>query len=167
MLQNDIEIKEKQFSNAELLPEIVKMLNEGHTVTLRLRGFSMRPFLEDNRDKALLTKAHDVKEGDPVLAEIAPKQYVLHRIVKIEGDKVTLRGDGNLNEEHCLLNDVKGSVIGFYRKERHQLDRTDGQKWLIYSYIWTRLYPVRRYLLAFYRHIWLKIFKSNQPYNKQ
>lgn len=167
MLQNNIEIKEKQFSNAELIPEIVKMLNEGHTVTLRLRGFSMRPFLEDNRDKALLTKANDVKIGDPVLAEIAPKQYVLHRIVQIKGDKVTLRGDGNLYEEHCLLNDIKGSVVGFYRKERNQLDRTDGQKWLIYSCIWTHLYPVRRYLLAFYRHIWFKIFKSNQLYNKQ
>ena len=56
MQQNGIEIKEIQFANSVILPEIVKMMNEGHTVTLRLRGFSMRPFLEDNRDKALLTK---------------------------------------------------------------------------------------------------------------
>ena len=53
MQQDHIEIKEVQFANAVLLPEIVKMLDEGHTVTLRLRGYSMRPFLEDNRDKAL------------------------------------------------------------------------------------------------------------------
>ena len=45
---------EIQFANADFLPEVVKMLNEGHTVTLRLRGFSMRPFLENDRDKALL-----------------------------------------------------------------------------------------------------------------
>jgi len=50
-------IKQVQFSNAILLPEVVKMLDEGHTVTLLLKGYSMRPFLEDNRDKALLTKA--------------------------------------------------------------------------------------------------------------
>lgn len=43
-----------QFENAVFLPEIVKMLNEGHTVTLTLKGYSMRPFLEDGRDKALL-----------------------------------------------------------------------------------------------------------------
>ena len=159
MQQDHIEIKEVQFANAVLLPEIVKMLDEGHTVTLRLRGYSMRPFLEDNRDKALLTKAIDPKVGDPVLAEVGPKHFVLHRIVNIEGDAVTLRGDGNLGDEHCRLQDVKGAVIGFYRKGRTTLDRTDGRKWRIYSYIWMHLYPIRRWLLAFYRRIWLKVFK--------
>ena len=129
--------------NAVLLPEIVRLLDEGHTVTLRLRGHSMRPFLEDGRDKALL----------------GPKHYVLHRIIAIEGNQVTLRGDGNLNNEYCQLNDVKGAVIGFYRKGRERLDRTDGTKWRFYSAVWTHLYPIRRYLLAFYRRIWLKFFK--------
>ena len=146
-------------ANSVLLPEIVRLLNEGHTVTLRLRGFSMRPFLEDGRDKALLTKAVSPKVGDPVLAEIEPKHFVLHRIVSIEGDNVVLRGDGNLGVEHCKLGDVKGAVIGFYRKGRSKLDRTDGKKWRTYSWIWTHLYPIRRYLLAFYRRIWLRMFK--------
>ena len=162
MQQDHIEIKEVQFANAVLLPEIVKMLDEGHTVTLRLRGYSMRPFLEDNRDKALLTKAIDPKVGDPVLAEVGPKHFVLHRIVKIEGDAVTLRGDGNLGDEHCRLQDVKGAVIGFYRNGRTTLARTDGRKWRIYSYIWMHFYPIRRWLLAFYRRIWLKVFKVRQ-----
>ena len=159
MQQSHLKVREIKLSNAEFLPEIVKLMDEGHTVTLRLRGFSMRPFLEDNRDKALLTKAIDPKVGDPVLAEIGPKHFVLHRIVKIEGDAVTLRGDGNLGDEHCRLQDVKGAVIGFYRKGRTTLDRTDGRKWRIYSYIWMHLYPIRRWLLAFYRRIWLKVFK--------
>ena len=146
-------------ANSVLLPEIVRLLNEGHTVTLRLRGFSMRPFLEDGRDKALLTKAVSPKVGDPVLAEIEPKHFVLHRIISIQGDNVVLRGDGNLGVEHCKLGDVKGAVIGFYRKGRSKLDRTDGKKWRTYSWIWTRLYPIRRYLLAFYRRIWLRLFK--------
>ncbi len=146
-------------ANSVLLPEIVRLLNEGHTVTLRLRGFSMRPFLEDGRDKALLTKAVSPKVGDPVLAEIEPKHFVLHRIISIQGDNVVLRGDGNLGVEHCKLGDVKGAVIGFYRKGRSKLDRTDGKKWRTYSWIWTRLYPIRRYLLAFYRRIWLRMFK--------
>ena len=146
-------------ANSVLLPEIVRLLNEGHTVTLRLRGFSMRPFLEDGRDKALLTKAVSPKVGDPILAEIEPKHFVLHRIISIQGDNVVLRGDGNLGVEHCKLGDVKGAVIGFYRKGRTKLDRTDGRKWRTYSWIWTRLYPIRRYLLAFYRRIWLRLFK--------
>lgn len=150
--------EEIHFSNSDLLPQIVSLLNEGHTVTLNLKGFSMRPFLENNRDKALLTKPEHPSVGDPVLAETELGHYVLHRIIKIEGDAVTLRGDGNLGEEHCKLENICGAVIGFYRKGRKHLDRTDGRKWLTYSWIWTRLYPIRRYLLAAYRRIWIPIF---------
>lgn len=158
--ENKINVVEMQFANALLLPEIIKLLEEGHSVTLQLRGFSMRPFLEDKRDKALLVKPdiNKMKVGDAVLAEVAPKHYVLHRIIKISNDDVTLRGDGNLATENCKLSDVKAAVNGFYRKGRKQMDRTDGKKWLIYSAIWTHLYPIRRYLLAAYRRIWIPIF---------
>ncbi|MBQ7471458.1 MAG: S24/S26 family peptidase [Prevotella sp.] len=146
-----LERRDIQLSNAEFLPEVVKLLEEGHTVTLRLRGFSMRPFLEDNRDKALIKKATAIQVGDPVLAEIAPKRYVLHRIIHIDGNQVTLLGDGNLTPEHCTVQDVKGSVVGFYRKGRSQIELVSGRKWRTYSWIWMRLRPVRRYLLALYR----------------
>ena len=122
MLQGNIKVNEIQFPNAEFLPKVVEMLNEGHTVTLRLRGFSMRPFLEDNRDKALLKKPTEPKVGDPVLAEIEPKHFVLHRIIRIDGKAVTLLGDGNLCCEHCQLENVVGAVVGFYRKNRKKLD---------------------------------------------
>ena len=85
---NQLKTVEMQFANAKLLPEIIRLLEEGHSVTLQLRGYSMRPFLEDNRDKALLIKAKDIQVGDPVLAEVSPLHYVLHRIIQIEDDKV-------------------------------------------------------------------------------
>lgn len=140
-------------ANEVFIPEIVKMLHEGHTVTLRLRGYSMRPFLEDNRDKALLAMATNPQVGDAVLAEVAPRRYVLHRIISIEGQNVTLRGDGNTFEEHCQKSDVKATALGFYRKGRTQIDLTTGRKWKLYSYLWTRLYPLRRYLLFIHRHL--------------
>ena len=68
----------------------------------------------------------------------------------------------NLMEDFTIedsIQDVKGAVIGFYRKGRETMDRTDGWKWRTYSWIWVHLYPIRRYLLAFYRRIWLKLFK--------
>lgn len=156
--RNHLKTTEVQFANAQLLPEIIKLLQEGHSVTLQLRGFSMRPFLEDKRDKAVLTKAKDIKVGDAVLAENTPRHYVLHRIIKIENGIVTLRGDGNLGIETCRIEDVKASVTGFYRKGRKKLDKTTGRKWRVYSAIWTRLFPIRRYLLAAYRRIWIPIF---------
>lgn len=150
--------KELQIENCKFLPEVIKLLNEGHTVTLLLKGFSMRPFLEDNRDKALLTKAKDIQVGDAVLAETAPKHYVLHRIIKIQGETVTLRGDGNLGTEVCHVNDIHGLAIGFYRKGRTKIDKTNGFKWRTYSHIWMAFYPIRRYLLAAYRRIWIPLF---------
>ena len=140
--------------NDVLLPFVVEQLQAGHTVTLPLRGRSMRPFLEDGRDKALLKLCDHPQVGDAVLAEISKGLFVLHRIIRIEGRQVTLRGDGNLSDEHCMLSDIRAKAVGFYRKGRQTLDRTDGRKWRLYSWWWTRLYPLRRYLLfIIYPHI--------------
>lgn len=142
-----------QMRNDVFLPEVVDLLDRGHTVTLPLRGISMRPFLEDGRDKALLVKANNPQVGDAVLAEISPKTYVLHRLWNIDGDKVTLLGDGNLTPEHCTLADIKGKAIAFYRKGRKEADSTEGMKWKTYSILWTTLRPIRRYLLAIHRRL--------------
>jgi hypothetical protein len=108
----------------------------------------MRPFLEDNRDKALLKAVDKPQVGDAVLAELTSGHFVLHRIISIEGNQVTLCGDGNLTPDPlCRLEDIRGKAIGFYRKGSNCLDSTDGRKWRIYSWWWTRLYPIRRYLL--------------------
>jgi len=153
-MKDENEIKTIHIANEVLIPEVIKMLHEGHTVTLPLRGYSMRPFLEDGRDKALLKFIAAVDVGDAVLAEIAPRRYVLHRIVAIDGDEVILRGDGNLNTERCELTDIKATAIGFFRKGRDKADSTLGLKWRVYSWFWMRLLPIRRYLLfALHPHI--------------
>lgn len=144
--------------NALLIPELVKIMDEGHTITITPKGVSMRPFLESKRDKAVLKKATNPQTGDVVLAEVAPRRYVLHRIIKISDGIVTLRGDGNIGVEKCRVKDVKAVAIGFYRKGRETLDRTDGRKWKIYSWAWTKLFPIRRYLIGAYKKIWIPIF---------
>lgn len=151
MTQPTDNVRKKEFANEILIPEIISMIESGHTVTLGLRGFSMRPFLEDRRDKALLRKPEAIAVGDVVLAETAPKRYVLHRIIGIAGDNITLRGDGNIGVEHCKRKDIHGFAEGFYRKGRTTLESTTGRKWRAYSFVWTRLFPIRRYLLFAYR----------------
>lgn len=157
MPESDSPRREIKVSNALLFPQITALLEEGHTVNLKLRGFSMRPFLEDKRDTAVMRKATETVLGEPVLAEIAPGCYVLHRIVGIEGDNITLLGDGNLTVEHCHRCDIKAQITGFYRKGRLTMDATDGRKWRTYSWIWMHLRPIRRYLLGIYRR-WVKAF---------
>lgn len=154
MPQDNRQIKTVQMPNDVFLPFVVEQLKGGHTVTLPLRGRSMRPFLEDGRDKALLELCKDPRVGDAVLAEIAQGHFVLHRIIRIDGLHVTLRGDGNLNDEHCLLTDIKAKAVGFYRKGQEKLDSTNGRKWRIYSWWWMHLFPIRCYLLfILYPHI--------------
>ena len=149
-----------EIPNEVMIPAIKAFIDEGRTTTFIVRGYSMRLFLEHERDKVILQHVQEpVKKGDVVLAEIAPKRYVLHRIVRCEGGNLTLRGDGNMcGVEHCKESDVIGIAIGFYRKGRTKPDMVSGLKWRMYSAIWLALTPFRRYILAFYRRIWLRIF---------
>jgi hypothetical protein len=144
--------------NDKFLPAIISLMAEqpGRQVTIPLRGRSMRPFLEDGRDKALLAlPAEPCRKNDPVLAEIAPGHFVLHRITDITPDgHVTLKGDGNLNTEHCTTDDIRAKATAFIRKGRNKPDYVTGRKWRTYSWFWTRLAPIRRYLLfVLYPHV--------------
>jgi len=152
-------------SNEALIPTISADVKAGNTVTLRLFGNSMLPFLHDGRDKALLASPQTPRVGEPVLAEIAPHRYVLHRVIGINGDRMTLLGDGNLSVEKCHTGDVIASVIGFYRKGSTKLDRIDGTKWRVYSAVWMKLRPMRRYLLGIYRRIVLGQWRRRQRRN--
>lgn len=158
MSRKDLQQKDIEIQNKYFIPEVIRLLDEGHTVTIRLRGFSMRPFLEDRRDKALLKRPDNIKKDDVVLAEINEGQYVLHRVIKMDENFIQLRGDGNIRTELCRISDIKGCVVGFYRKGSNVLEQTDGIKWQLYSFIWNKLFPARRYLLYIYRKLWLRIF---------
>ena len=148
-------MKSLYLPNEELLPVFIDLLHKNATGTLPLRGRSMRPFLEDGRDKALLALPRgNERVGDAVLAEVSPGHYVLHRIVGIGPGGITLRGDGNLHDEHCQRGDIRAVALGFYRKGRTKPDSTSGLKWRAYSWLWMRLFPLRRYLLfALYPHL--------------
>ena len=145
-----------EMPNELFLPEVCRMLEEGHTVTLRVRGNSMRPFLEDRRDSIVIERATHFDVGDPVLAEVAPGRYVFHRIIALDGDAVTLMGDGNVRgTEHCTCRDVKATTVAFIRKGKRYAP--DGKAWQRYSRLWKRLTPVRRWILAVWRRLPVKL----------
>ncbi|HEY9543178.1 S24/S26 family peptidase [Prevotella sp.] len=145
--------------NAILFPEIAKLLEQGHSVSLRLLGGSMRPFLEDKRDIAVLKLSENYHVGDIVLAQITLTHFVLHRIIAIAQDDITLRGDGNYGCEYCKIKDIKGIALGFYRKGRTTFESVESRKWKFYAWLWPALFPIRRYLLFAYR-LKLKITNS-------
>ena len=146
--------------NEILIPRIAQFIAEGHTTTFRVKGRSMRAFLEDGRDQVVLAPfdAAGLRRGDVVLAEVSPRCYVLHRIIAREGERLTLRGDGNLRGcETCRVDDVLGLAVGFVRKGRSKVDRTSGLKWRFYSALWPQNFLARRIALALYRYIYLPL----------
>ena len=87
-----------------------------------------------------------------MLAEIAPGKYVFHRIIAIDGENVTLMGDGNIRgTESCTKADVKANALAVIRKGKEY--STEGKHWKRYSKLWMRLTPVRRWLLAIHRRL--------------
>lgn len=147
-------ITQKRVNNHLFMQEITRAFSSGKkSVTFVVRGFSMRPFLEDGRDKVILVPPREPKIGDVVLAEVREQIYALHRVIKIEDGVFTMRGDGNPLQmtEQFTLDKIIGLADGFIRKGK--LVGTDSRKWRLYSATWNALKPFRRILLAIYRRI--------------
>ena len=144
---------QKKVDNHLFMQEITRMFRkEGKkSVTFVVRGFSMRPFLDDGRDKVILVPPRVPERGDVVLAEVAEKRYALHRVIKIENHIYTMRGDGNplFMTEEFTFDKIIGVADGFVRKGK-RVEITD-RKWRWYSATWEALKPLRRILLAIYR----------------
>lgn len=138
--------------NEVLLPEVTRLLQEGETVTLKVKGDSMLPFITGERDSVVLCKVHTPQKGDIVLARTDNGPYVLHRIIAVSGNRLTLMGDGNLcGTEQCTLDAVAGRAIRIIRKGKTTdcTLRRERRK----AEVWKALLPIRRYLLALYKRI--------------
>ena len=145
----------KQIENHLLMQEITRLFNEQgkKNITFTVRGYSMRPFLEDRRDKVILAPPRQPQIGDVVLAAIGDKVYALHRVIKIEDGVYTMQGDGNPTymTETFRDTDIIGIADGFIRKG--EIVRTDSALWRSYSFVWKILKPFRRIILAVYRRM--------------
>lgn len=126
---------------------VAELLRTGGTARIKVLGNSMRPYLIHERDYVLLQRQDTVQVGDIVFAEVQPHHYILHRVVKIAGELLTLRGDGNRTIEQCKLSNVCGTVIGFYRKGRTELEELNTLRYSLYTSFWMHTLPLRRYML--------------------
>ena len=90
--------------NQLFVAEVEAMLAEGREVQIRMKGHSMRPLLRSERDQVVLTPCADparLQPGDVVLFRCCGR-HILHRIVRRDGDRLTLAGDGNYRiTEQC------------------------------------------------------------------
>ena len=108
--------------NEILVAEIKRSLTEGHTATFRVKGQSMRPFLENLRDVVKIERIVPelVRVNDVVLAEIAPKTYVLHRVISRVDNALTLKGDVYTNV-WLFLTPLRRILLAIYRRQPFRL----------------------------------------------
>ena len=140
-------------SDESIMQEAIRLVGEGVSVTFPVNGRSMLPFIVGGEDSVVLVKPESLKVGDVVLAQVEGGRYVVHRIVCLDGDAVSLMGDGNLaGREHCRLADVRARATHVVRKggKRRSLDSLGGR---LAAKIWYAVLPFRRWLLAIYRRI--------------
>lgn len=132
--------------NNVLFEEVATVLQEGREAVILPTGKSMLPFIREDVDRVVLRKKDNYAVGDIVLAHFGGR-YVLHRIVALDGDAVTLMGDGNLKgQEKGRTDEIVGTVSAIVRPDGRR--RVPGK-----GRLWRALKPVRRYLLAIYRRL--------------
>ena len=130
-----------------LAEEIRHLVREGRTVEIKAKGSSMRPFIRGGQDGIVLGPAHAIRTGDILLCRITQKDYVIHRLIRKEGERLILMGDGNLKgTEHCTADKVVAKVVRIVSRRRTL--SCDSPRFRFLSFLWWRLLPVRRYLLA-------------------
>ena len=138
----------------EIIEEAIRLAREGVNVTLPVNGNSMLPFIIGGKESVILhSQGGIVDVGDVVLAWVDGNRYVVHRIIKLDYDRVTLMGDGNVGvTEHCLLGDIKARVTHVVSTDNREHDLHN--RWrMLAARLWYWLRPIRRYLLAIYNRV--------------
>lgn len=142
---------------------VIHRIQQGEQVSILVQGHSMRPFFENMRDKVVLTAAdtQNLHRGQIVLFHYRDQQYILHRIVRRQGDQLFIRGDGLRTHEIANIHQVVAVVQKVIYPSRTISCRSFG--WRVASDCWMRLFFMRRILLALYRRYTASI-KIFDPY---
>ena len=81
-------------TDEQILSEAIRLVGEGVQVTLPVNGRSMYPFIIGGRESVVLVKPQKLRVGHVVLAQVEGGRHVVHRIVGIDGDRITLQVSG-------------------------------------------------------------------------
>lgn len=120
-------------------------LDKNGTLIYRNIGTSMLPLLKQGRDLFVVQKKTQsrYKKYDVVLFKRNDNKYVLHRIIKVNKNDYTIRGDNCVYKEYGVKDeDILGVMTSFIRKGKEYT--VDNKFYRIYSVLWCKLYFLRR-----------------------
>ena len=139
---------DEKWPNEQFFALVEKELEEGKTVKIRLKGNSMCPLLRSGRDSVILEKSSSdsLKQMDVVLFRYCGC-YILHRIIKRDGVRLLLQGDGVISAvEQCTVDDVVGKVVKVCRSSGKTIS-VDSWRWVLLSRLWRSSKIMRALLL--------------------
>lgn len=152
MPENKHENEIRVISNQDYFAEVQRILCEGKEVRIRVKGNSMRPFIQDG-DTVLLRAyiGSPLPLGSNILAKENDK-FVFHRFVGKKNGQYILAGDGNLVlREYVTSTDIIAIAIMHYPKDKGKVIALNGT--------WARLRGLGWYYMRLIRRIVIK-FKS-------
>lgn len=134
----------------EYVGRLKLLVEAGDTVSMRIVGSSMSPFLIHNRD-IIFFKAPDrkLRRGDMVFFQRDSGQYVMHRIYAVKPDGYYIIGDAQTEIEGPVRPEqVFALIIKVKRKDRW-LEPGDFW-WDFFEKIWIRSIPLRKVFTKLY-----------------
>ena len=135
--------------------EVEQFLTEGGDVTILVKGNSMRPLLRDRRDKVIMCRHTDadIKCGAIMLFR-HNGTYVMHRVVRIDGDTIVFEGDGNYKRKEIVTrSDIIALVKTIIRPSGRSVE-CSSRCWHTMSRMWLILpRELRRIILGVMRRI--------------
>ena len=104
----------------KLTPIMEEALRAGGIVKLRPCGYSMLPFIRPDFDEVLIGRPQlPLRCGEIYLFRRDDSSLVLHRLVRINADALSFRGDNQLhNENNVSQRQLLGQVISIRRGKR-------------------------------------------------
>ena len=111
---------EENINNTHQLPYEEVLEKYGECIT-HVTGWSMEPLLHNRQSIVRVVPAEkgQLKVGDVVLYKVN-EQYILHRIMRIQGDTLIIRGDNNWFLERISKDQVIGVMTEYCRRPNHQ-----------------------------------------------
>lgn len=125
----------KTLPNDVFFEYVCQRLNEGQTVNIPLTGTSMSPLLREGRDNLVLSPLPadaPLRRYDVVLFRYRGG-YLLHRIVRIDGDTVTTRGDALASLEQVPRADIVAILTAVQDREMGTTTLCKSLKWRLLS----------------------------------
>ena len=135
-------IKSFKPSMNEIAPYIKEAVKNGKEVRLTVTGFSMYPLLRGGSDDVILSFSKNIKKYDVVLFERKTGEYIFHRVIKVEGNLLTIAGDNETKKEYPVEKErVIAIMKAFIRSGKTH--SADALWYKIYSRLWLCIFPFR------------------------